>query len=607
MKKIVKISLAVLSGLLIAAAWPTRGFTPLIFIAFVPLIFLQDYIGDDNNNVKGNIFGLSFLTFLVWNSLTTWWVWNSTAAGAIAMLLLNSCFMATTFWLYHITRKKIFNNKKGYFLLILFFLAFENLHLNWQLNWPWLNIGNVFSHNHTWVQWYEFTGIAGGTIWVLLANILAYKIIKRQQTTDNRQQILSQIFVFIAVVLAPIIVSKVIYNSYDPRRDVTSVASSNNHIPAKCRDVTPVASSNEHIPAKCRDVTPVASSNEHIPAESRDVTPVASQNVTPVASQNVASQNVTPDEVEVVVVQPNIDPWNEEFILSAKEILMRNFDQAEPLMTENTRFVVSPESSIHENIWLDKLDYYYSIKNLRLFSRNNIGVAYVIGASTLGMVPEGEEDDFAARKFYDADEYYYSYNTAFLITDTADIQYHQKSRLTPGVEMMPSWWFLRPLKNLAIDLGGTVGTLKSEDKATILSHQDYKIAPLICYESVFGGYVTEFVRNGANLIFVITNDGWWGDTPGHRQHFEMSKLRAIENRRSIARSANTGISGFINLRGDVVEQTNYWEPAALRNTMTVNDEMTFYSQHGDYLYRIASFLAVLIMCFTFVVTILRKR
>ena len=543
MKKIVKVSLAILSGLLIAAAWPTRGFTPLIFIAFVPLIFLQDYIGDDSNNEKGSIFGLSYLAFLIWNSLTTWWVWNSTAVGAVVMLLLNSALMAFVFWLYHFARRKIFNNRKGYFLLIIFFLAVENLHLNWQLNWPWLNLGNVFSHNHTWVQWYEFTGIAGGTIWVLLANILAYKVIKGLMTNDNRQQILSQIFVFIAVVLAPIIVSKVIYNSYD----------------------------------QCRDVTPVA------------------------------SQNVTPGDVEVVVVQPNIDPWNEEFELSAREVLLRNFDQAEPLMTENTRFVVSPESSIHENIWLEKIDKYYSIKNLRLFSKNYNGAAYVIGASTLGMVPEGEENDFAARKFYDADKYYYSYNTAFLITDTAEIQYHQKSRLTPGVEMMPSWWFLLPLKNLAIDLGGTVGTLKSENKATILSHQDYKIAPLICYESVFGGYVTEFVRNGANLIFVITNDGWWGDTPGHRQHFEMSKLRAIENRRSIARSANTGISGFINLRGDVVEQTNYWEAAALRNTMTVNDEMTFYSQHGDYLYRIASFLAVLIMCFTFVVTILRKR
>ena len=576
MKKIVKISLAILSGLLIAAAWPTRGFTPLIFIAFVPLIFLQDYIGDDSNNEKGSIFGLSYLAFLIWNSLTTWWVWNSTAVGAVVMLLLNSALMAFVFWLYHYARRKIFNNRKGYFLLIIFFLAVENLHLNWQLNWPWLNLGNVFSHNHTWVQWYEFTGIAGGTIWVLLANILAYKIIKRQQTTDNRQQILSQIFVFIAVVLAPIIVSKVIYNSYD----------------------------------QCRDVTPVASTNKQIPTESRDVTPVASQNVTPVASQNVtpvASQNVTPSDVEVVVVQPNIDPWNEEFELSAREVLLRNFDQAEPLMTENTRFVVSPESSIHENIWLEKIDKYYSIKNLRLFSKNYNGAAYVIGASTLGMVPEGEENDFAARKFYDADKYYYSYNTAFLITDTADIQYHQKSRLTPGVEMMPSWWILRPLKNLAIDLGGTVGTLKSENKATILSHQDYKIAPLICYESVFGGYVTEFVRNGANLIFVITNDGWWGDTPGHRQHFEMSKLRAIENRRSIARSANTGISGFINLRGDVVEHTNYWEPTALRNNMIVNDDVTFYSQHGDYIYRIASFLAVIIMCFTFVISILRTR
>ncbi len=547
MKKITKISLAILSGLLIAAAWSTRGFTPLIFIAFVPLIFLQDYIGDDSNDEKGNIFGLSFLTFLVWNSLTTWWVWNSTPAGAIAMLLLNSSFMATTFWLYHYTRKKIFNNKKGFFLLILFFLAFENLHLNWQLNWPWLNIGNVFSHHHTWIQWYEFTGIAGGTLWVLLANILAYKAIKGLKTNDKRQRSLMDVSLFITVILVPIIISKMMYKSYDEKGD----------------------------------------------------------------------------EVEVVVVQPNIDPWNEEFRLSAKEILMRNFDQAEPLMTENTRFVVSPESSIHENIWLDRLDYYYSIKNLRLFSRNYDNVAYVIGASTLGMVPEGEEDDFAARKFYDADEYYYSYNTAFLIKDSAEIQYHQKSRLTPGVEMMPSWWFLRPLKNLAIDLGGTVGTLKSEDKATILTNKvcqrttdngqqtlsikEYKVAPLICYESVFGGYVTEFVRNGADLIFVITNDGWWGDTPGHRQHFEMSKLRAIENRRSIARSANTGISAFINQRGDVVAQTNYWEPAGLRNNMIVNNDLTFYSQHGDYIYRIASFLAVIIICFTFVISILRKR
>ena len=553
MKNITKISLALLSGLLIAASWPTHGFTALIFIAFVPLIFLQDTRQQTTDNGhRDNIFGLSFLTFLVWNSLTTWWVWNSTPAGSIAMILLNSTFMATTFWLYHFTRTKVFHNKGGFFLLILFFLAFEYLHLNWQLNWPWLNIGNVFSHKHTWVQWYEFTGTAGGTIWVLLANILAYKCLQttvnsqqstvnRQQTTDNSHcphlsssnphtlnSSIPQLLLFLAVVFIPIVVSKIMYHTYEEKGET----------------------------------------------------------------------------VEVVVAQPNIDPYKEEFRLSAAEILNRNFSVAEPLITENTRFVVSPESSIHENIWLEKIRFYRSVNESKLFCRNN-DVTYIVGASTLGMA--SDKNDFAARKFYDADEYYYSYNTALSINDTSDIQLHQKSKLTPGVEMMPSWWFMRPIKNLAIDLGGTVGTLKSEDKTTIFDHGRYQVAPLICYESVFGGYVTEFVKNGANIIFVITNDGWWGDTPGHRQHFEMSKLRAIENRRGIARSANTGISGFINQRGDVVECSNYWEPTALRNTLNVNDDMTFYSRHGDYLYRAATFVACLVLCFSFVTSILRKK
>ena len=311
--------------------------------------------------------------------------------------------------------------------------------------------------------------------------------------------------------------------------------------------------------------------------------------------------------MEIVVVQPNIDPYKEEFRLSAGEILRRNFELAEPLMNENTRFVVSPESSIHENIWLENIDSYKSIKNLKLFSRNNYNAAYVIGASTLGMVPKGDENDFAARKFYDADEYYYSYNTALLVSNKTDIQYHQKSRLTPGVEMMPSWWFLRPIKNLAIDLGGTVGTLKRENKTTLLDFEDHRIASMICYESVFGDYVSNFVKEGADLIFVITNDGWWGDTPGHRQHLEMSKLRAIENRRSVARSANTGISAFINQRGDIIEKTQYWQAASLCNTLKANEKLTFYSKYGDYLYRAGSFVAILLLCFSFVKSVSKKE
>lgn len=522
MKTITKVSLAVLSGLLIAAAWPVNGLAPLAFIAFVPLLYLQDRIGERENPEKGSIFWLSFLAFLVWNSLTTWWVWKTTAAGTVAMILLNSFFMTCVFWAFHFIKTRLYDNKKGYYVLIIFVLAFEYLHLNWQLNWPWLNLGNVFSHYHSWVQWYEFTGIAGGTIWVLLANILVYKLLKNYNK-------LHAVYI-ILVLFIPLIISKIIYSSYEERGE----------------------------------------------------------------------------NVEVVVVQPNLDPFLEEFTLTPQEIMLRNLSVASPIMTENTRFVVSPESAIQENIWLERIDKYYSIKELRSFISKYPNTCYVIGISAYGLVPEGHENDFAARKFSNIDRYFYAYNTAALITaDT--IQLYHKSKLTPGAESMPSWWILRMMKDHALDLGGTVGTLQKDTEARTLSFDNHQVATLICYESVFGEYVTEFVKKGADMLFVITNDGWWGDSPGHKQHLEFSKLRAIETRRSVARSANTGISGFINQRGDIIEQSKYWEQTALRNTIKTNDKLTFYVRFGDYLNKISAFMTALLAALTIVKLILRKQ
>lgn len=513
MKTIKKVGLAVLSGLLIAVAWPVRGLAPLAFIAFVPLLYLEE---------KHYSFWISSITFLIWNALTTWWVWKTTALGTIGMIVLNSLFMTCVFWVYHFVKTRLYDNKKGYYLLIIFVLAFEYLHLNWQINWPWLNLGNVFSHYHTWVQWYSITGIAGGTIWVLLANILVYKLLK-----DYKK--IYVVYVLL-VLFIPLIVSKIQYACYDEKGS----------------------------------------------------------------------------DVEIVVVQPNLDPYTEEFTLNPKQIMERNLSVAAPMMTENTRFVVSPESAIQENIWLDNIDKYYSIKELRRFIDKYPQACYVIGISAYGLAPDGSENDFAARKFYDVDKYFYAYNTATLITRDS-IQLYHKSRLTPGAEAMPSWWFMRMLKDSALDLGGTVGTLKKDSEARTLSFDNHRVAALICYESVFGEYVTEFVRKGADMLFVITNDGWWGNSPGHKQHLEFSKLRAIETRRSVARSANTGISGFINQRGDIIEQSKYWEQTALRNTIKTNDKLTFYVRYGDYLYKISVFMTALLVAMTIVKLILKKQ
>lgn len=530
MGTVTKVGLAVLSGLLIAAAWPVRGLAPLAFVAFIPLLYLQDRIGDKENPEKGSIFGLSFITFLIWNALTTWWVWKTTAIGTIGMILLNSLFMTTVFWAYHFVKTRLYDNKKGYYILIIFVLAFEYLHLHWQLNWPWLNLGNVFSHYHTWVQWYSITGIAGGTLWVLATNILIYKYIRLSFRAAGEEYHWKYVVTILCLLFIPLIISKIQYHCYTEQGD----------------------------------------------------------------------------DVEIVVVQPNLDPYSEEFTLPARQIMERNLSVAQPLVTENTRFVVSPESAIQEDVWLERMDNYYSIRELRHFISQNPQTCYVIGISTLGLVPEGAESDFAARKFTNVDKYFYAYNTAALIT-LDSIQVYHKSRLTPGAEAMPSWWFMRMLKDSALDLGGTVGTLKKDTEAHTLSFDNHKVGTLICYESVFGEYVTEFVKNGADMLFVITNDGWWGNSPGHRQHLEFSKLRAIETRRSVARSANTGISGFINQCGDIIEQSKYWEQTALRNTLKTNDKLTFYVRYGDYIYKIAVFLTALLVAMTIVNLILKKQ
>ena len=103
------------------------------------------------------------------------------------------------------------------------------------------------------------------------------------------------------------------------------------------------------------------------------------------------------------------------------------------------------------------------------------------------------------------------------------------------------------------------------------------------------------MRAGAEALVVITNDAWWGDTPGYSQHLRYSSLRAIETRRDIARSANTGISAFINQRGDIVSHTAWWEPAVLMGSVNLNDSETFFVRQGDIIGRMCAFFSILLL------------
>jgi len=525
MKKLHLLALSILSGIIIALGWPLNGFPFLLFFGFVPLLYLEDYFTKHRADYsRYNFFLYSYLAFFVLNLLTNYWIWNSTVAGGIGALFLNSFFMTVPFTAYHFSRRVLYKYHKGHFLLLFYWLAFEYFHLDWDLSYPWLNLGNGFANWHKWIQWYEYTGALGGTLWILLINLLIYRLIVN--FIENKEQKIKhyiQSATILLTIVVPLIISLIIYNNY------TEVENPS----------------------------------------------------------------------DIMVVQPNLDPYSEQYALTPLTVIDRMLALTDQKIDTDVDFVVFPESADQELIFEHNLDSYPSILKLKNYLQKYPKTNIVVGASTFKLIYGNDTLSQAARKFSMSGGHYFAFNTGIFLNASEPTQLYHKSKLTPGVEMMPSWRILRPLEKFAIDLGGTVGTLATDDlRKNFVSLDSVKTATIICYESIYGEFVSQFVRNGAQVIFIITNDGWWGNTAGHRQHFAYAKIRAIENRRSIARSANTGISAFINQRGDVSQQTKYWEPAVIRQKINLNNELTFYVKNGDYLARISSLVTAFFILIT---------
>ena len=166
-----------LSGILLSAAW--GKFTFNIFFALVPLLQVEhDFRHCDVRFRKWKLFGLFYLAFLTWNFLTTWWIVNSTVFGAVMAIACNSLFMALVWLAFNGVARKV-KPLYGYAALIAFWISFEFLHYNWELAWPWLALGNSLAEKPEWIQWYEYTGVFGGSLWILLANILLFLSLKK--------------------------------------------------------------------------------------------------------------------------------------------------------------------------------------------------------------------------------------------------------------------------------------------------------------------------------------------------------------------------------------------------------------------------------------------
>lgn len=524
--------LSIVSGLLLWIGWPTSPLPFFLFIALLPLLILQDHLQKHSKKSGRKVFGYSYLAFLIWNTATTWWVWNSTPAGAIAMLVLNSLFMAIVFWLFHLTRKSggdIF----GYLGLVCYWLGFEYMHLNWDLSWPWLNLGNGLAMIPDWIQWYEYTGAFGGALWIWLINISLFFAFFYQGEIKKPE--LRWLGFALALLIIP-----------------------------------------------------------------------------PLSSFLIRDDSFSNNEtIEVVVTQPNVDPYTEKFIGSENYIpyqqqVEKFIALSKEKMTEETDFLVWPETAIDNVFNEDQLNRYPVLDTLAALENQYSQLSLVTGITSYQQYLNVDVATPTAR-FREDIGYYDVFNAALFIGNKGIRQTYHKSKLVPGVEILPYPNVFNFLTEWIFDLGGTVGSLGRQTERTVFyNEEDIGIAPAICYESIYGEFMAEFIRNGAHYIFIITNDGWWGNTPGHRQHLHYAVMRAIETRRSIARSANTGISAFINPNGRISQATEYWEPAVIKSELVKNEELTFYVRYGDYLARTSLWLSVFIMLAAFVKKRMKK-
>jgi apolipoprotein N-acyltransferase len=181
------------------------------------------------------------------------------------------------------------------------------------------------------------------------------------------------------------------------------------------------------------------------------------------------------------------------------------------------------------------------------------------------------------------------------IADTYD-----KAHLVPFGEYVPLKKWLPFLGKLVAQ----VGDFSAGEKGANLKWREHSIGMLICYELIFPYLAREATRNGADLLVNITNDAWYGRTSAPFQHFSMAVFRAVENRRALARAANTGISGFVDPTGKIMAASPIFEEAALTAKIPLIRVSTLYTRFGDWF----SLICVVLLLVTVVGrTLERKR
>ena len=505
--------------------------TGLLALLGLVPLLMMERIADQLD--KKRIWAYHYCAFVLWNTFTTFWVCNATVGGGIFAILANSFQMSLIFGLFRLSKKK-FTGPLPYIFLAVTWIAWERFYFDAEISWPWLVLGNSFARTTWAIQWYEITGTLGGSLWIWATNLSIFGLMVSLSDGSFfcwNNKAKAASFIGIIALIAGPLIAS--------------------------------------------------------PA---------------IGSKYEDSMNESAEYLEVLIVQPNIDPYNkfqamtqdqQNALLEHQITEALSYRQADS--TARPLLVVAPETFTNDII-CGQYDRSLTWRRFTGLLSRYPGVNMLFGASSYDYIQSPTKPSHTARHLRDG-RWVESHNSALMIDGTARTEIFHKSKLVVAVEMTPYPAIFCKIDDM---LGGVMGRCVGQDGITLLNvrgtdGQTIPVGSAVCYESVYGEYYTDYIRKGARAMTIITNDAWWGDTPGYRQHLSYASLRAIETRRAIARCANTGISAIISPSGEILQPTPWWEPAVIKSRIPLRDDITFFVSHGDITGRLCTFLFLLLL------------
>ena len=500
----------------------------LALVGFIPLLCMERIASLSGTK---RIWLYHYSAFVLWNAFTTFWVCNATVGGGLFAIFANALQMSLIFGLFRLSKKK-FNGALPYIFLALTWIAWERFYFDAEISWPWLVLGNSFARTTWAVQWYEFTGTLGGSLWIWTCNLGIFGLLVSLSDGSwagfNIKAKAASCIGILTLLIAPPVISEAIGKEYNDAMD-------------------------------------------------------------------------SEDNLEVLIIQPNIDPYNKFQAMTqdqqnallegmmAKELAPRKADSCStPLL------VVAPETFTGDIVCGD-YPRSRTWRRMTSFLKEYPGVNLLFGASSYDYIYTEKAPSHTARHIRDG-LWLEAHNSALMTDGTARTEIFHKSKLVVAVEHTPYPAIFCKIDDL---LGGVMGRCVGQDQISLLhvkaGEEKIPVGCAVCYESVYGEYYTDYIRKGARAMTIITNDAWWGDTPGYRQHLSYASLRAIETRRAIARCANTGISAIVSPSGKILKPTPWWEQASIQSYIPLRDDLTFFVTHGDITGRICTFLFCLLV------------